>query len=1080
MEKNKNNMEENQEKSAIDPREIENLYRAFENADYVISKRYRYSLGNHPVCVIPSSIDRIPIGDNFQIFQISKLVYDKNENTLDKLITAYHAVSAYKNAGVITLIISDGKTVELYQGTVCREFNSDGTCNVGERSKQCETLIYTLRSNFPGGDFSDKAGKNADGKDINFDRPKLIEKAIPDKSIISAVTGVAAFRDQDDHENDSFIQGLEKLIDGMHGVPFSAIFIADCISKAEIESMCADYEDIYSQLYPFLQTQQTVGQSSAVSDTESFMKGVTDTTNESISKSNSHGVTKGKFKSDTVGGSVGGSVGGNAGVSVGPINAGVNSSVNFSMNYNHTWGKSENISDTVTTSETTGSSKSLSEQNSVAKAITSTDNDGIQITYQNRGVKSLLDRIDEQIKRLRSCEDYGIYDFGAYFIAGDVQNSTKAASIYSSLMRGENSSVEASSINTWNVYDSKRVSEYLKRMYHPQIAIPNFVEPVSVDEDKENTNSEAARYKIQSVTPTTLISGKELAIQMNYPKKSVNGVAVLECTEFGREALSTSGKSVKGLSIGKVSHMRKTTDITLEIDRNNLTAHTFITGSTGSGKSNTVYTILHKLCLNRNNDVKFLVVEPAKGEYKDVLGGYNNVHVYGTNPKKSDLLKLNPFSFPDDIHVLEHIDRLVELFNACWPMYAAMPAVLKDAIEASYVNCGWSLTRSECHPKHYPTFDTVMQSLPNIINSSAYSSDTKGDYIGALLTRIKSLTNGINGQIFCSDEEIDDKELFDKNVIVDISRVGSMETKSLLMGIMVMKLQEYRMSVGGINQNLRHVTVLEEAHNLLRRTSFEQSQESSNLQGKSVEMLANAIAEMRTYGEGFIIADQSPGLMDMSVIRNTNTKIIMRLPDESDRMLVGKAAGLNDEQIVELAKLGQGVAAVYQNDWLEPVLCQIDHFSGDKQKPYCYSGSKYIISESKEKLFSYIVGGTNDRNELSDEEADSLRKWVDRLDTGNEAKDILTDAINGKLSRENTEYMLYCLVKGRSLIGEQTEKSTSPTHIQSIVDTQISDMLNISMHLASEIRKLIFIYAAKSVENDIKYHNDLLYYGGIM
>ena len=60
--------------------------------------------------------------------------------------------------------------------------------------------------------------------------------------------------------------------------------------------------------------------------------------------------------------------------------------------------------------------------------------------------------------------------------------------------------------------------------------------------------------------------------------------------------------------------------------------------------------------------------------------------------------------------------------------------------------------------------------------------------------------------------------------------------------------------------------------------------------GKSVEMLANSIAEMRTFGEGFIIADQSPGLLDMSVIRNTNTKMILRLPDFSDRELVGKAS----------------------------------------------------------------------------------------------------------------------------------------------------------------------------------------------
>jgi len=142
-----------------------------------------------------------------------------------------------------------------------------------------------------------------------------------------------------------------------------------------------------------------------------------------------------------------------------------------------------------------------------------------------------------------------------------------------------------------------------------------------------------------------------------------------------------------------------------------------------------------------------------------------------------------------------------------------------------------------------------------------------------------------------------------------------------------LKLQEYRMTSGaGMNLELKHLTVLEEAHNLLRRTSTEQSSESGNLLGKSVEMLSNAIAEMRTYGEGFIIADQAPGLMDMSAIRNTNTKIIMRLPDKGDRDLVGRAANLDEDQIIELAKLSCGVAAVYQNEWVQPVLCKVKKF----------------------------------------------------------------------------------------------------------------------------------------------------------
>lgn len=107
-------------------------------------------------------------------------------------------------------------------------------------------------------------------------------------------------------------------------------------------------------------------------------------------------------------------------------------------------------------------------------------------------------------------------------------------------------------------------------------------------------------------------------------------------------------------------------------------------------------------------------------------------------------------------------------------------------------------------------------------------------------------------------------------------------------------------------------------------------------------MLTNSIAEMRTYGEGFIIADQAPALLDMAVIRNTNTKIIMRLPDKDDRELVGKAANLNDDQILELAKLPRGVAAVYQNEWVEAVLCKVKNFNLDE------NGQKKVL-----KIYNY-------------------------------------------------------------------------------------------------------------------------------
>jgi len=149
------------------------------------------------------------------------------------------------------------------------------------------------------------------------------------------------------------------------------------------------------------------------------------------------------------------------------------------------------------------------------------------------------------------------------------------------------------------------------------------------------------------------------------------------------------------------------------------------------------------------------------------------------------------------------------------------------------------------------------------------------------------------------------------------------------------------------NSGLRHITVLEEAHNLLRKTSTEQGMESANLAGKSVEMLTNAIAEMRTYGEGFVIADQAPGLLDPAVIRNTNTKVVFRLPDYDDRLLVGKAENLSEEQINELARLPTGCAAVYQNNWQEAVLCQTKKYDEKLSKPLDSSKLSGISIDSR-------------------------------------------------------------------------------------------------------------------------------------
>ena len=438
--------------------------------------------------------------------------------------------------------------------------------------------------------------------------------------------------------------------------------------------------------------------------------------------------------------------------------------------------------------------------------------------------------------------------------------------------------------------------------------------------------------------------------------------------------------------LGRVFDMGLITDRIVELNNKSLNMHTFITGSTGSGKSNTVYQILMEL---RQDRVPFLVIEPAKGEYKDVFGHLPDVNVFSTNPGVAQLLNLNPFKFPHAIHVLEHIDGLVEIFSVCWPMYDAMPAFFKDAILKAYEAVGWDLGSStyEGENSEYPDFEILAQQLDKLITNSDYAAEIKSNYRGALLTRVKSLAIGLNKYIF-TEEQTPYEQLFDENCVLDISRVKSSETKALLMGLMVYILNEYRVDQKTENNTgLRHVTVLEEAHNLLKNTAGGESE----LIGKSVEMITNTIAEIRTYGEGFIIVDQSPSSVDIAAIKNTNTKIVLRTPEANDREAVGGSMGLSAAQVNEIAKLPGGVAVVYQNNWISPVLTLVDK-AKVKEEAYKYANPVLIKTarEARTELLCMLLQPWIDREQYRGK---VLRNNLKALDIPKKIKDDISTCI---------------------------------------------------------------------------------------
>lgn len=896
---------------------------ALKVVDDVILKNYVSELSSMEIVPLSKSVLESNIRDNVRFFKITEMVYEKDELATYKFASVFNALSITDSA-VFIIIDSDGVKTDFYMGV--RSLDEYRTI-----SSLKNTVENAMKGQFPGIKTFD---------DYTVEDMEAILDKIKAKSI-SAVSCVANNKAHEQSSNQSFVQGLEKLVLSMQGEKYTGIIIANGTSQAQLRELRKGYETVYTQLSAFATTQvnytsnnsfnysvaETNGNSHAKTHTDN--RSETQIENKTKGSSASHSVSKESVAGKTIKGvasaasllgaafapvtggvslAVGGVVSGGLGMLGSAISKNVSDSTSsnesISQSFSSVMGSSDGTTDTVNygISKTEGYTKGISE--------------GMTLTLHDKSIENTLERINKQLKRIDEFESLGMYECAAYFLSDDQYSAEVAASTYKALMRGENSGVEIAAINSWGQFQSEKtamLAQYVKNFIHPVFKY----------------NGPAGNIE---VTPCSLVSGNELAIHMGLPRRSVCGLPVIEHADFGKEIVTYDGaKCSTGINLGKIFNMGSSGNSKVSLNVNSLAMHTFVTGSTGSGKSNTVYEIIRQL---DNFGVNYMVIEPAKGEYKNIFGMRPDVQVYGTNPQYTNLLRINPFKFPKGIHILEHIDRLIEIFNVCWPMYAAMPAVLKDAVLQAYESCGWDLAESQNKYSNnlFPTFADLLNELVAVIQGSAYSEEVKSNYTGSLVTRIKSLTNGLNGQIFAADE-INNSELFDKKVIVDISRVGSTETKSLIMGILIMRLSEHRMSTcNDMNVPLRHVTVLEEAHNILKRTSTEQSTEGANVAGKSVEMLSNAIAEMRTYGEGFIIADQSPSAVDISAIRNTNTKIIMRLPDEQDRRLAGKSAGLKDNQLDEIAKLPKGVAVVYQNDWLEPVLCKIGKFRGEEHR----------------------------------------------------------------------------------------------------------------------------------------------------
>lgn len=439
-------------------------------------------------------------------------------------------------------------------------------------------------------------------------------------------------------------------------------------------------------------------------------------------------------------------------------------------------------------------------------------------------------------------------------------------------------------------------------------------------------------YTTSQKTRIEPLNSKEVSILACPPQEEYPGYEIVDYVRFGVESSNSIPKSSKTIKIGNIIDRGMNTGNSFSMPLHDLTKHGLIVGVTGSGKTNTCFVLLDQIW-DGGKGIPFLVIESAKSEYRSLLKSprFKGLNIFTVGDETISPLRLNPFEVPKGILVQVHVDYLKSLFSAAFVLYPPMPYVLEQSIQEIYEDRGWDLARnvnwrSKDSERLFPTLSDLAAKVDVLVERMGYDERITMDVKAGLLARINQLRlGGGKGLMFNTRNSIDSSILFKAPCILELKQMVSDDEKAFIMGLLLIKLYEYYESGSQTNiDRFCHITLIEEAHRLLRNVSTDQSSEiAANPQGRAIEVFANILSEIRAYGEGILISEQIPTKLTPDAIKNTNLKIVHRLVAEDDRKVVGSTMNLSESQIRYLSTLKAGQGIAYTEGMNKPVLLTI-------------------------------------------------------------------------------------------------------------------------------------------------------------
>ena len=560
--------------------------------------------------------------------------------------------------------------------------------------------------------------------------------------------------------------------------------------------------------------------------------------------------------------------------------------------------------------------------------------------YLNKFAQFTEKLTDLHCERLRHGRNLGFWNVATYVLGHRDEDVTTVLGMLRSVYSGDSTYIEPIRLHLLHQ------TEALKAMRHFDFIPLKHPDLVKYKHDQSDKQGEWNMLGEQYQYLSTPLNTEELSIETSLPRKDVPGL------RFVRSSVRFASNSGQPVADSRLLAMGHIIDSGVEqaneysIDLNALVRHSLIVGSTGCGKTTTCKTIINEV-LQRG--IPVLIIEPAKDEYvrwaikqnqslpegKKInifMPGVKNLEMFGITEGARALrpLKINPFQpaavSGASIDMLTRCEQLTALVNASLPTSDILPVIIDEAF-FSYLNriYGSEFTSGEMSQKEdYPKLDGVLSVARKVLEGRGYSQEVTNGLSAALETRFKYLTRGKRGEVLNVFRSTDYTDLFDRPTVINLSKIANQKDKALIMSLLMLSLYEYRVSSytydAGYRDNaqqnaLLHLTVVEEAHNILTRPSADYAG-TGNPQQVVADLFGNMLSEIRSYGEGLMIVDQVPTRLIDDAVRNTNYKITHRLSSHDDTQVMGAAHGLRTDQqdLIPLLQQGQAIISSDNDD----------------------------------------------------------------------------------------------------------------------------------------------------------------------